>query len=68
MALSALSLVFPLDHFFFFALPPDVLVALAGAAFSAAFAYQNGINKVIEDGWMSVGWDGSEQHTISSTC
>lgn len=39
MAFSALSLVFPLDHFFFFAFPPDVLVGLAGAAFSVAFAY-----------------------------
>ena len=39
MAFSALSLVLPLDHFFFFALPPDVLAAFAGAVFSAAFAY-----------------------------
>merc|ERR1719317_1804755 len=27
--LASLSLVFPLDHFFFFALPPDGLVGLA---------------------------------------
>ena len=58
MAFSALSLVFPLDHFFFFALPPEVFVALAGAVFSAAFAYRNGINRVVKDGWMTLGQGG----------
>ena len=35
--LASLSLVFPLDHFFFFALPPDGLVGLAFPPFACCF-------------------------------